>query len=210
MAALDDMLGPESGPDVNTGSELANSAVFLALYLILLGFFLMLNAHATLSEDRTRAMVAGLRLDPVVPPIAPVTDTAIVADPLEQRLKDVFGEHMPDGEWDLVSRAGRILIRIPLHRAFSDDSSVLQPGRISLMRRMAEVIGEAQTMDGLAVSVTIGKGPDADLARRRAASLGRDMLRYGLAHDRFDIGADAAAAGSIELELRTAADEGRS
>ena len=206
MAYVQDIQGPDDAHTAEQAGELANSSVFLALYLILLGFFLMLDAHADLSEARSQAAIESLRLD-IAPRPEPVPETtALAADPLEQRLNDIFRNHLPKGEWDLVTREGRILVRLPQRRAFSPDSSVLQPGRISMMRRLAGIIGEAQAVEGLRVSVTVGVGNDSDLARRRAASLARDMLRFGVAHDRFDIGTDRAADGSIEFHLRPPAE----
>lgn len=173
--------------------------MFLALYVILLAFFIVLNANASISEKKTLAVIETFR-PAIVPAPAPADTGTLAADPVEERLKRVFDAHLPDGEWRLVTRDGHIDVLIPAHRAFADGSSVLQPGRIAMVRKLAAVLGEAQSVDGLRLQLATG-GKSTDLARRRAASLARDLVRNGVMADRFEAGVDAAAGDRIRFRL---------
>lgn len=186
-------------PDAQGAGFGANDVLFLALYVILLAFFIVLNANASISEKKTLAVIETFRPQ-IVPVRAPDDTGTIAADPVEERLKRVFDTHLPSGEWRLVTRDGHIDVLIPAHRAFAADSSVLQPGRIAMVRKLAAVLGEAQSVDGLRLQLATG-GSSNDLARRRAASLARDLVRNGVMADRFEAGVDTAAGDRIRFRL---------
>ena len=176
-----------------------NDVLFLALYLILLAFFILLNANAHLSERKTQAVMETFQPAFVVPQVA-ADATALSADRVEARLLEVFRNHLPSGDWQLQTLDGRIELSFPLRRAFSEDSAVLQPGRISLVRRLGEVIGGAQSDAGLDVNLMIG-GSDEALARRRAAALARDLLRSGIEPARFEAGTDRSLVETLAIRL---------
>ncbi|WP_417516977.1 hypothetical protein [Minwuia sp.] len=208
LADLHHTADPEEETDAPDEGGLANSTVFLALYLILLGFFILLNAHASLSEAKTRAMVDGLRLDFVPPVPQPEGAMALVADPLEQRLADLFRHELPDGGWQLETREGTVIVRMPQRRAFTEDSAVLQPGRISMVQRLSALLGEAQKSNDLNLSLTLFFEHDRALARRRAAALARDLVRNGISHERFRLVIKRGADDDVVMHLMPAAAEG--
>lgn len=194
----------ETEPGAHAGQS-GNDVLFLALYVILLAFFILLNANASLSERKTQAVMETFQPAFVLPQV-PADATALSVTSIETRLLDVFRNHLPTGEWQLQTLEGRIELALPLHRAFSTDSAVLQPGRISLVRQLGGIIGEAQDDSGLDVLLMIG-GADQALARRRAAALARDLVRSGIVPTRFEAGTDSSAAETISIRLVPGASE---
>lgn len=169
-------------------SSLARSThvVFLSLYLILLAFFMMLNTQAEISSVRVQAVVAGLGL-PLIAERTTPRPMALVADELESRLADVLARELGRDDWSLVVKDGVIEIAVPLRRVFEPGTVVLQTTRVALMRRLGEALVAAIASDGLQLSVALDTGTDAALARRRAAALGRDLVRQGVAATAFAV-----------------------
>lgn len=190
--------------DAPAGPDQANVVLFLALYLILLAFFIMLNSNAEISEARARAVVGGITIAPVELAPRPDAPLAMVADALEARLVELFDGHMDRGEWRLQASAGLIAVRMPQRKAFGEDSSVLRPARIAMVSRLAALLGETGADEGLDLVVVMGDAGDASLARRRAAALGGDLIRNGVDPARLALRIQRDPAASIEFLLQLA------
>jgi len=181
---------------------MGNSTLFLSLYLILFAFFIVLNARAEISTVRTEAVLAGLGL-PVQPRPAPVQrPMVLVADALEQRLSDVFPRELAPDLSVLASADGELVVSLPLRRVFQNDTAVLRTQRLSVMRRMAEVLAGFGRTDGLSLTLVVPPGDSPDLAIRRAAALGRDLVRAGVDASAFAIRIDdQGTASDLRLVL---------
>lgn len=193
---------PMTASEEPEGPDQSNVSLFLALYLILLAFFIMLNSSAEISEARARAVAAGVTVRPMVLTDRSDAAMALVADRLEERLTELFDGHRPDEGWRIRTADGVIAVRLPQRKAFGDGSSVLKTTRIAMMQRLAEILGEAQNADGLELSVRVEDAGDAALARRRAAALGRDLVREGIEPARFSLRVVRSEGAGIEFLLR--------
>lgn len=159
---------------------MGNSILFLSLYLILFAFFIVLNARAEISTVRTEAVLAGLGL-PVQPrPTVVQRPIVLVADELEQRLSDIFPRELSPDMSVIASADGDLVVSLPLRRVFQNDTAVLRTQRLSVMRRMAEVLAGFGRTDSLSLTLVVPPGGSPDLAIRRAAALGRDLVRAGV------------------------------
>lgn len=188
--------------DAPAGPEQANVVLFLALYLILLAFFIMLNSNAEISEARARAAVGGITLAPVELTPVPDAPLALVADTLEARLVELFDGHMERGEWRLQVSNGLIAVSLPQRKAFAEGSSVLRPTRTAMVGRLAALLGETGADESLSLVMVMGDPGDASLARRRAAALGGDLVRNGVDPERFALRLRQDSAASIEFLLQ--------
>ena len=181
---------------------MGNSTLFLSLYLILFAFFIVLNARAEISTVRTEAVLAGLGL-PVQPrPALVQRPMVLVADELEQRLSDIFPRELAPDLSVIASADGDLVVSLPLRRVFQDDTAVLRTQRLSVMRRMAEVLAGVGRTDGLSLTLVVPPGDTPDLAIRRAAALGRDLVRAGVDASAFAVRIeDQDAASDLRLVL---------
>ncbi|MDF1721309.1 MAG: hypothetical protein P1U65_11605 [Minwuia sp.] len=185
-----------------------NSVLFLSLYLILLAFFIMLNARAEVSSVRTKAVIAGLGLPVDVSPVVEPRPMALVADELEQRLGTLFRHEFASTFTVISSGDGRMVVSLPMHRVFDGDTAVLRPQRLSMMRRLAEVLGELGKRESLAVALQVPRGTQPDLAIRQAAALGRDLVRNGIDPADFTIRIDPEkTSGQLRFALARVRDE---
>ena len=157
-----------------------NNILFLSLYLILFAFFIVLNARAEISTVRTRAVIAGLGL-PVQPrPTVAQRPMTLVATELEQHLGDIFRRELAPDLSVIATGDGALVVSLPLRRVFQDDTAVLRTQRLSVMRRLAEVLASTSRDDDLTLTLVVPPAGSADLAIRRAAGLGRDLVRAGV------------------------------
>ena len=70
------------------------------------------------------------------------------------------------------------------------------------MRRMAEVLAGVGRTDGLSLTLVVPPGGSSDLAIRRAAALGRDLVRAGVDASAFAVRIeDQDAASDLRLVL---------
>ncbi len=157
-----------------------NNILFLSLYLILLAFFIVLNARAEISTVRTQAVIAGLGLPVAVPPVVEPRSMTLVADELEQRLGAIFHHELASDLSIITTGDGAMVVSLPMHRVFDGDTAVLRTQRLSVMRRLAELLGDVGRRHSLKVSLQVPRGKLPDLAIRRAAALGRDLVRHGI------------------------------
>lgn len=181
--------------------ERSTHVVFLSLYLILLAFFMMLNTQAEISSTRVQAVVAGLGLPLPAERPAP-RPMALIADELESRLAEVLERELARDDWSLVVKDGIIEIAVPLRRVFEPGTVVLQTTRIALMRRLGEALATTVARDGLQLSVALDAGADPALARRRAAALGRDLVRQGVAATAFAVAVEHRGGDTARWRLR--------
>ncbi|MDF1732173.1 MAG: hypothetical protein P1U49_11770 [Minwuia sp.] len=181
---------------------MGNNTLFLSLYLILFAFFIVLNARAEISTARTEAVLAGLGL-PVQPrPAVVQRPMVLVADELEQRLSDVFPRELAPDLSIVAASDGDLVVSLPLRRVFQNDTAVLRTQRLSVMRRMAEVLAGFGRTDGLSLTLVVPPGDSSDLAIRRAAALGRDLVRAGVDASAFAVRIeDQGAASDLRLVL---------
>ncbi|PJK28246.1 hypothetical protein [Minwuia thermotolerans] len=190
--------------DAPAGPDQANVVLFLALYLILLAFFIMLNSNAEISEARARAVLAGITIAPVELAPRPDGPLTLVADALEAQLVELFDGHMDRGEWRLQASEGLIAVSMPQRKAFGADSSILRPTRIAMVNRLAALLGETGANERLDLVLVMGDAGDTSLARRRAAALGGDLIRNGVDPARFALRVQRDPSASIEFLLQPA------
>lgn len=181
---------------------MGNSTLFLSLYLILFAFFIVLNARAEISTVRAEAVLAGLGL-PVQPrPAVVQRPMVLVADELEQRLSDIFPRELAPDLSVVASADGDLVVSLPLRRVFQSDTAVLRTQRLSVMRRMAEVLAGFGRTDRLSLTLVVPPGQSPDLAIRRAAALGRDLVRAGVDASAFAVRIeDQGAPADLRLVL---------
>ncbi|MEC9346177.1 MAG: hypothetical protein VYB54_08115 [Pseudomonadota bacterium] len=184
-----------TSPFADTGTT-----TFLALYMILLTFFIVLASQSQPSAARARAVLEGIRL------VFPVEEQeqapmAVVADRAEKELASLFRREIAEDGLTVTTRDGVVELSLPSHYVFESETAVLQTRRLSMLRRLAEAMERIASSGDLAVRVSLAQGADTSLGLRRAAALSRDVVRQGFAADRFEVALGAAPAGTIRFTL---------
>lgn len=178
----------------------SGTTTFLALYLILLTFFMVLASQSEPSPARARAVIDGLRLAFPSAPAEPVP-MAIVADRAEQELGELFRHEIASENWTVVTRDGVIELGLPGRYVFEAETAVLQTRRLSMLRRLADAVDRIAVSGDLVVRMSLPDDPSSGLGLRRAAALARDVVRQGFAPGQFEVALGGADPGRVTFTL---------
>ena len=157
-------------PDKGTSQPL-----FLSLFLLLLAFFIMLNAMSTVEEGRSdrvldsvkRAFPSSVRFD--------VDDNTLDADPgyvvgdsVRAALGSVFREVLPAIPVEIEADGNPIFVSIPAAQVYAPAAGGVTPIMERLAGRLAPILNAPPAGTGLDLQILFGvdgDGGDAERAR---------------------------------------------
>jgi outer membrane protein OmpA-like peptidoglycan-associated protein len=192
--------------------------LLLSLNLILLAFFILLNALSDFEETRTRAVIDSVnrafsgRVDAAEAP--PVRQSSLGALPetasLLREIGSLFESIIPAAQTEENQKATLIRIRLPQTALFASGEAVVRPARRALIQRLAKALlrspNERVTyrLEALlGVSAESGSaGRDRPLEMRRAGALAARFVAEGLTPESLSTGLLPGAAGTMQFVLR--------
>ncbi len=179
------------------GHRQSNSHILalLSLKILLLAFFILLNALASFEEERSSAVIDSVReaFRGVLPAQGSVTSSLAGLDVFEgaenviESLKNLFDDSLPIVERSDSPNTWNLQVDLPTADLFSEGDKELAPGGVETLRLIAGVLGDPDFADlGYRVDVLYGirseksgtEGHRAALAR--AAALAQELERQGL------------------------------
>ncbi|HMA15265.1 MAG: hypothetical protein ACM35H_15885 [Bacteroidota bacterium] len=185
-----------AGASPHSGQGQSNSHIvaLLSLKVLLLAFFILLNALASFEEERRTAVVESVRqafrgLVPASDNLSVNPSGAAVFDGGEDVadvLKQLFGADLPLVERPETSQARVLHIDLPVTDLFADNGDELQPEGAETLRLVAGVLTDPRfAAQQIHVDVLFGlAGPSSGLAGNRAALLRAALLVRALERDR--------------------------
>lgn len=196
---------PHAGGGRSGDRHMAHASQLLALFLILLCFFIMLVA---LSQQKALTFGAGgTRPQGFTPGPEIVSDgSAALAADLRRRLVPHTGEVLVAGLGD----GPNLTVALPAARLFERGSARISASGAALIEAVAGSL--AGEFDGRAVELeaVFATPPDASrpLLNERAGALARELVRRGAPARRVAVGIEIAAPDRVRLSfyLRKAAD----
>ncbi len=197
-----------------------NILALLSLKLLLLGFFILLNALSQYEEDRARKVLESVNeafngrveaLESRVPysaGLGSLEETAAVVGAVGR----LFESLIPAVRREVSDGGTRLRLELPAESLFRPGDKALQPGRGLLLRRFAWAL----TRDGRAdldYQVELLHGaptrPEATPAAgagtlevRRMGALVRHLIRYGVPADKLSIGVLPDRPGKVQLVVQ--------
>jgi len=185
--------------------HMAYFSQLLALFLILLCFFIMLVA---LSQQRAKSFgPGGTRPDGFAPGPMIISDgSAALAADLRRRLVPHTGDILVAG----LGNGPNLTVALPTARLFERSSARVSPAGSELLEAIAGSL--AAELDGrvLELEAVFATPPDASrpLINERAGALARELIRRGAPARRIAVGVEAAAPDRVRLSfyLRAAAE----
>ena len=197
-----------------------NTHTYLALFLILLTFFIGLTANAQFDVGRVGAVVhsvqssfgtqgrasekprSGQRIGGLV---WFSDDHAGAADPdTVAAFRRVLEPLMADGAVLVENSDGRVFVRVPVEALFIGGSGAVRRDRADLFEELGGLLADdGQTADRrLAVEVAAA---DGDLGIARAAAIGRWVQQPGVPAFAVSVGIDPTDDGDVRFEIYHAA-----
>lgn len=204
--------GPDPGRDPNI-------VALLSLKLLLLGFFILLNALSQFEEDRTRRVLISVNQafdgrvevreseETLPSALGPLEREAALIDAVGRLLDDL----LPAVRTTTSHDGTRLRLELSAGSIFRSGGTGLQPGRALLLRRLAGALTAEQRGDldyrfEILHGVAAGAAdPDpagaAALAIRRSGVLARDLVARGVPAGRLSIGLLPGHPGRLRLVL---------
>jgi len=213
------MAGASSQPGLTRsprGQSNSHIVALLSLKVLLLAFFILLNALASFEEERQSAVVESVRqaFQGLVPADRSVSERPAALGLLEggadiaDSLKQLFGDDLPLAE--LPASSGARVLRIDLATAdlFTEGEAALLPDGAETLRLVAAVLGDSRfARQDIRLDVLYGlAGPSSGLegnrtALLRAAAMVRVLEREGVPSPRLSAGLLPGFPGKVRLHF---------
>lgn len=172
-------------------------ALFLALYLLLLAFFIMLTALSSLETQRAGAVMDSLgetfRQAPAAgtPPEAPMPLDVLdaerrAAEAFLSVVRDLFEGTVPAARVETISAGRALEVLVPAQSLFETDAAAIRDARVPLFDGLVAALTAVPSGMRFELAALLQTGgeaafpppPDA-LAPRRATALARLMAQRG-------------------------------
>lgn len=197
--------------------------IFLSLFLILLAFFILLNALATVEEKKARKALTSVaatfrsvvdadsRAQILIADLGPTPEAEDVLEVLER----LWVTSIPIAKVDRITQGQVMQMTMPVNELFLGGKAVLRTDRDALYNRTALVLAlkapgaltELQAVFGVERGAQTFSGPAGRLAAERAARLAAALTEHGGAPERLSIGVQNGDPKLVRLrfEVRDAA-----
>ncbi len=198
---------PAAGP-VGGASTLT---LFLALYLLVLAFFIVLVSISTTEEVKSNAVMNSLTSvfasaqAPTTSPTAFVADEGdvIAAREHQRAISDAFATHLRIARVEKLQPGRLMRVTVPARALFEDGRPTLRPSSRLLFDRIAAALGSRPAGLRFELEFTVGRSPEggrraiegASLEIDRAGGFAREMLGRGAPPDALSV---AVAPGDPE------------
>lgn len=186
--------------------------LFVSLYLILLAFFIVLNAISNQSRARTEAVIDSL-VDTFERPFQAAAKSLRLTDkpratppPRDYRSQaNTLMASIASFDDGGPSLGGNVLkLSVPDHALFFNGQARLSRQADVLLRRMAVLVQDADARERREVTIVFGRGSgteDITLSRRRADAIARMLVAQGMPPGHLAVGLRPGPADSVGFEF---------
>lgn len=198
-----------------------NIVALLSLQLLLLAFFILLNALSKFEDEKTRRVLESVN-DTFNGQVQAVRNASTYSGAigslsdgrsLVAELKRLFTAELPATRVEQPSRANLFRLEVPATELFEAGSAELGSGRLGLLKRISEVLKQRQAQgQGFRLRWLHGVDSTGDrrlaapapslLEIRRVGHVVEELLARGVAPERLAIGVEPIGAGRMVLEIR--------
>lgn len=206
------MVEPAAAPR-SAGND-SNIGLFLALYLLLLAFFIVLYSISQPEQVRTDAAINSLtatfQAERLRGDEAPqFTSSSGPFDPVENfhnQVRDLFGRELAVARFEILQLGNILRVRVPSDALFVPGQARVRVQRTALMEALADALNRESVDGRFEVELIVGTGaklPSAgaapSLTMRRAAALARDLRARGAPARSLSAGLRTGNAKGVEM-----------
>lgn len=190
MNAFND--SPFSVPTSSMPQQQENTAlmeIFLALYLILLAFFIVLNSFATLEDDRVDAVKEGVQksfFDPFAASARPDADwgdsqTMMQAHVFMQEMIGLFSDEMKPLDMERQRNGRQLQVSFPVSSLFYAQRADIRSAQSVFIDRIASAVSAPPENMRYEVMIALSSGTEDDkLSSRRGSVLTQAFIDAGM------------------------------
>lgn len=189
-----------------------NATLFVSLYIVLLAFFILLNAISVIDEERHKEAMTSVQSTFRLPREMnaeikdPATGAKMVVDAFFAELKEVIEMAVPLEKITVTERGNLLQLAIPVEALFERDDYIVKEKALPFLTRFARSLKYWMSGMTLEVEMLFGappyKGEQAEkgqLAVLRAGKLARELVARGVKDSA--IAAGAVRGNPEELRL---------
>jgi len=198
------------------GSGDSSTVLILSLNLILLAFFILLNAISDFEEARSRQVIDSVneafygQMEPTNAPALLNGSPGLLpeAEALTNEVGSLFESLVPALRSTRTARTRAVHVEMPSVALFGIGKDSLRPGREVLIRRLAKALLRRRARDlvykleflhGVPAGGAAGAGRTQEV--RRTSSVAALLIKEGLAPDIISIGVLPGKPGRVEFVL---------
>ena len=198
----------------------AGLLLYLSLFLLLLAFFIVLNAISVDSVRRARAVLKSVEqsftIDPRLlfgrDPVGSRSGTVLAVQRLET-LGDLFSMAIAVEKVEVVAPGRLLEVRLPADALFMPGTARLRLDRTGLLDRVAEALLQPLPGERVEVEFLVALSPDVPSQPpgpiERAGALARDLVARGAPAAAVSIGIERGAPGAARFVFSIRADDER-
>lgn len=198
-----------------------NIVAMLSLYLLVLAFFILLNALSKLEEDRTRVVLASVNaaFDGQVEALVSIKPDSAALGPLEDAaalmadLNRLFDQTLPAVRTEVAADRPVMRFELAAEALFRSGRVELRAGRELLLNRLAQALlsdrnstlyFELELLHGVPANGvrTVADAGDRSLEVRRMGHLVSELQARELPAGRLSVGLVPGHPGSVQLVVR--------
>lgn len=188
----------------NNAQNDAGTITFLSLFLLLLAFFILLNALSTIEETKTREVLTSVaatfrsvvdsdtQAQILVSDLGPTPEAHEVLDALEQ----LWVTSVPITRVERLTGGQVMQLTIPVNELFLGGQPVLRADRdplidstaLVLARKAGATLTEVQIVFGVEARPEMLSPPESQLAAERAGKVAAAFVDHGTPEDRIGVG----------------------
>ncbi|WP_051340815.1 hypothetical protein [Azospirillum halopraeferens] len=211
-------------PPGKAGSFAGNAGIllYLSLFLLLLAFFIVLNAISVDNVHRARAVLKSVEqsftIDPRLlfgrDPVASRAGTVLAVQRLNT-LGDLFATAVAVDKVEVVAPGRHLEVRLPADGLFLPGTARLRPDRAGLLDRVAAALMQPLPGERIEAEFLVALSPDTPSQPPgpvdRAGALARDLVERGAPASAIGIGIERGAPGTARFvfSIRSAEETGR-
>jgi flagellar motor protein MotB len=204
MAEIED-----DGPTPPSPPSNGAVALFLALYLLLLAFFILLNTISTFEEVKTREVQESLSsaFASILPPttslqtVTSIEGPTVSAQETQSKLGHLFETAIKVVRVEVIQPGKLMEVIMHVDQLFDNNSILIRERQSDFMRQLAEVLADEDGYASYEMEMVMGsqiedKGTiqiENNLQIAQAGSFARELIDVGAPEDRFFVGIDPGA-----------------
>lgn len=204
MAEIED-----DGPTPPTPPANGAVALFLALYLLLLAFFILLNTISTFEEVKTREVQESLSsaFAAILPPttslqtVTSIEGPVVAAEDTQEKLGHLFDTAIKVVRVEVIQPGKLMEIIMHVDQLFDPNSILIRERQANFMEQLAEVLADEEGYASYDMEMVMGsqlgsKGTieiENNLQIARAGSFARELIDVGAPQDHLYVGIDPGA-----------------
>ena len=202
---------PGAMPEANDTQD--SATLFVSLYVVLLAFFILLNAISVIDDRRHKealhSVLSTFSLPQDLMSEVPrdATGRDMLVDPVFAELRELVELSLPLDKQTVTRNGAMLFMEFPAERLFEVRSTVVRPDMEPFLERLTSTLTRWQDGVQMDVDIIMGTGqplPSAPSAASyielaRAGQLARLLIARGVAQDHISISTESGMPGTLKL-----------